>query len=160
MKKVISLTAIGMLSILATAPQPAKADTAGLSVNPWQQCGIGAMIFPDHGIAAAISNIIWDLGTTAVTSATVSEETCEGRDVIAAKFIDENYDQVESELAIGEGRHVNAMLTLLGCEGTQQDAVITQLRSNLVIDSEKTKSEKAEALYFSAQSAVAQCKLG
>lgn len=161
MKKVISLAAIGMLAALATTPQTAQADNVvGGSVNPWQECGIGAAIFPDHGIAAAISNIIWDLGTTAVTSATVSKDTCAGSNVIAAKFIDENYAQVESELAIGEGRHVNAMLSLLGCEASQQDAVINALRSELVIDSEKTNSEKAEALYFSAQNAVAQCKVG
>lgn len=161
MNKGIALAAFGAAALMATASQPAQADDVmGTSVNPWQECGIGAVIFPDHGIAAAISNIIWDLGTTAVTSATVSKETCEGSDVIAAKFIDENYDKVESELAIGEGRHVNAMLTMLGCEAAQQDAVINKLRSELVVDSEKSNSEKAEALYFSAQNAVAQCKLG
>ena len=37
-------------------------------INPWKHCGIGAMIFDDNGAAAAISNIIWDLGTTALST--------------------------------------------------------------------------------------------
>ncbi|MCC5879985.1 MAG: DUF3015 domain-containing protein, partial [Idiomarina sp.] len=41
-------------------------------INPWQHCGIGAMIFDDNTTAAAVSNVIWDSGTTAFTSATAS----------------------------------------------------------------------------------------
>ncbi|MBI3771765.1 MAG: hypothetical protein HY272_03590 [Gammaproteobacteria bacterium] len=36
--------------------------------NPWLDCGIGAMIFTETKWAAVTSNVIWDLGTTAVTS--------------------------------------------------------------------------------------------
>ena len=56
------------------------------NINPWKHCGIGAIIFDDNGTAAAISNIIWDLGTTAVSSKVSSADSCEGKLVTAAVF--------------------------------------------------------------------------
>ena len=47
--------------------------------NAYVQCGIGAAIFKNNKTAAIISNIIWDLGTTAISSQTSSPETCEGK---------------------------------------------------------------------------------
>ncbi|WP_235956226.1 hypothetical protein [Grimontia sedimenti] len=51
------------------------------------------MIFNDIPAAAGISNVIWDLGTTAVSSNISSQETCEGSRVKAAMFIQDNFDQ-------------------------------------------------------------------
>src|SRR5688572_5993856 len=57
----------------AKAPEPAKAPAAskapGAGPNPFSDCGIGAALFPKTGWAAVTSNVIWDIGTTALTSA-------------------------------------------------------------------------------------------
>ncbi|MFT6992708.1 MAG: hypothetical protein ACJASL_004709, partial [Paraglaciecola sp.] len=62
MKKIITtVAAIAALSLTSTH---SFAQDAEVKLNPWQDCGLGAMVFPDNGVAAAISNVIWDLGTT------------------------------------------------------------------------------------------------
>lgn len=127
---------------LAFSPQ-VKAD-----INPWQDCGIGAIIFEDNGAAAAISNIIWDLGTTAVTSATVSKETCKGDFVVTALYINENYEQIETDLAIGEGQHLTAMLDMFA--PANREAFVAELRQSLQVDADLPVAKKAEALYMKA----------
>ena len=87
---------LAFLAILSVGTMPAKA------ANPYSECGIGAAIFPKNGAAAAISNVIWDLGSTAVTSATLSPDTCSAETVDTAKFILETIDNLESDVAIGE----------------------------------------------------------
>ncbi|RUO48020.1 DUF3015 family protein [Pseudidiomarina donghaiensis] len=141
MKK-LSLALASAAVLLSVSPQ------AEAEVNPWQQCGIGAMIFPDNGAAAAISNIIWDLGTTAVTSATVSEDTCKGASVATAMYINENYEQIETDLAIGEGEHLNAMLDMLA--PANRDEAVAELRRSLQIEADLPVVKKAEALYLRA----------
>ncbi|CAB0150893.1 hypothetical protein PSI9734_01332 [Pseudidiomarina piscicola] len=161
-KFVLSTAAVVLAASMFSAPQ-AKAEGLG-GVNPWQQCGIGAMIFPEHGLAAAISNIIWDLGTTAVTSATVSKETCEGAGTFTAVFVTESYVQIEEQLAVGEGEHLNAMLQLMGCNAAQRPSAIQKLRAdyaeNMATDAFATQdqAQKAEALYYTAANAVAACQ--
>ena len=53
------------------------------AANPYVDCGIGAALFPNTDWAAVTSNVIWDAGTTALISATASEDTCSGGDVSA-----------------------------------------------------------------------------
>ncbi|MCK7459567.1 DUF3015 family protein [Idiomarina aminovorans] len=148
-KGLAAALAIATLSTTAFISQPANA--AGENLNAWRHCGLGAAVFPDNGTAAAISNIIWDLGTTALTSATVSKDTCNSQLVETARFIDENYEQLEAELAIGEGRHVDTMLVMLGVDESERGKVLTELRGSLVIDKTRSNSEKAQTLFYSAQ---------
>ncbi len=119
MKKITicALLASTILSANAMAEEKTK-------INPWKDCGIGAMIFEDNGVAAAISNIIWDLGTTAVSSKVSSEDSCEGVEVQAAQFIQDNYDQVIEETSQGAGSHLTAMLDMLEVEESQQPQVL------------------------------------
>ena len=72
-------TLIAAAIAVAGLSSNAMADDHMEKVNPWKQCGIGAMIFDDNGTAAAISNIIWDLGTTALSTKISSEESCNGK---------------------------------------------------------------------------------
>ena len=46
-----------------------------ISANLFKECGLGAIIFGDdmNGVPAAISNITWDLGTTASSSKSSGE---------------------------------------------------------------------------------------
>lgn len=162
-KKIMLTTASVLLAAQFAAAPVAKAEAFN-GLNPWQQCGIGAMIFPEHGLAAAISNIIWDLGTTAVTSATVSAETCKGSGQFTAVFVTEAYAQIEEQLAQGDGDHLNAMLYLMGCNGTQRPEAIAELRGDYAQQmaapdfASKDQAQKAETLYYTATDAVASCK--
>lgn len=145
MKKIIGAAA---LLLLATS----SVQAADGKLNPWQQCGIGAMIFPEHGVAAAISNIIWDLGTTAVTSASASEDTCKGQRTQTAVFINETYNQLENEIVQGEGTHLNAMMSMMNCDA----AAVTTIRAEVadkVLASEGAKTAKAEQLFNIAEAA-------
>ena len=116
------------------------------TINPWKHCGIGAMIFDDNGTAAAISNIIWDLGTTAVSSKISSDGSCEGKEVKTAQFIQDNYTQVIEETSQGSGLHLTAMLNMLDVEENQQPLIIKAIRSEM-IDKVEISQNNPEAYY-------------
>lgn len=135
------------------------AETVREKPNPWLDCGIGAMIFPDSNleVGAGISNIIWDLGTTAVTSAQSSPDTCAGMDnVKSAMFIQNSYDQLELELAKGKGEHLVALSELMGCQSDVRSDYVNTVRADMAdkfaapgyVD--LSRDEKAQALYFAA----------
>jgi len=140
--------AILLLLALIAVPTPSYA-----SKNIWTQCGIGAMIFRETGWAAAISNIIWDLGTTASSSASSSEDQCAGKQASAAKFINVAYSNIEEEIVIGEGAHLDAMLDILGCDAAARPEIISGIRtdfSKTLSDpsySARTHVQKSEAFY-------------
>ena len=56
------------------------------AANPYTDCGIGAALFPNTNWAAVTSNATWDAGTTAVISATASEDTCSGGESLGQIF--------------------------------------------------------------------------
>lgn len=118
MKKAI-ITAAALALTLST---PAHSR-----INPWVDCGIGAMVFSGTPAGAAISNVIWDLGTTAVTSAASSQGTCEGGRFRGALFIQQSYDQIIFDTAQGEGEHLNAMLDIMQCDSN----IIPAIRSDI-----------------------------
>ena len=97
--------------------------------NPWTDCGLGAMLFPSHGVGATISNIIWDLGTTAVTSYATTPDACKGEKASAAAFIYESYNNIEEETAIGSGEYLTAMLNILHCDTSIHESIIGDIRS-------------------------------
>jgi hypothetical protein len=146
MKKIIITAAVLALSALA----PAQAQEKKL--NAWQHCGIGAMIFTDNGVAAAISNIIWDLGTTAVTSASASEESCKGSRAVTARFVTETYNELENEIVSGEGAHLSAMLTLMQCDAIATPVIRAQMAES-VVGSDASQVVKAEQLFNIAEAA-------
>lgn len=156
----LALFAASVLTLsLATTPSV----QAEQKVNPWKQCGIGAMIFDDNGTAAALSNIIWDLGTTAVSSNISSKNTCEGIKVAAAEFINSTITNIEEETAAGEGEHLTAMLNLMGCEASAHNAIIQDVRADMNVTL-SDKSAKAEAYYQQLDSTInskfaAQCQV-
>lgn len=112
----------GMMMLL-----PAMSSAA--EINAWKDCGIGAMIFDENPQAAAISNIIWDSGTTALTSATASEDSCNTKETETAQYILETYTNLEEEAAKGGGQHVVAMLDIMGCESASHTSIIGSVRS-------------------------------
>ncbi|MEJ2763819.1 DUF3015 family protein [Photobacterium sp. MCCC 1A19761] len=153
MKKLI--TAVAIASAVLAAPMSMADGKASSGLNPWTDCGIGAMIFEDIAPAAAISNVIWDLGTTAVTSAGLSVNTCAGANVKTAMFIQQSYNNIIEETAIGNGEHITAMLDLLEVTPAARADVIAAVRADMAgIVSQPnyanaTTAEKAE-LYYNA----------
>lgn len=122
-KKVVMATAFFTLTLPALSQ-------ANSNKNPWTQCGIGALIFDHTPWAAAISNIIWDLGTTASTSTSTSDQTCNGKVATSAKFIYETYANVEEETSMGSGKHLSTMLNLLGCDKSSHSQIIGAVRED------------------------------
>jgi hypothetical protein len=163
MKKIITtVAAIAALSLTSTH---SFAQDAEVKLNPWQDCGLGAMVFPDNGVAAAISNVIWDLGTTAVTSASASEDNCNATRVQIARFVTESLPNLEEEIVKGEGQHLTAMLNLMGCDTAQKNVASTAIRNdfsrvmNNTVYPEMDLQQKAESLFNIAENTtVSSCK--
>ena len=130
---------------------------AGTGPNPFSDCGIGAALFTND-TAAVISNILWDYGTTAVTSATASPETCEGASVAAAEFIHETYATLETETVEGQGSHIAAVFDIFECDASQHDALSSAVREDfaVIVKSDayliKTDVQKSEDLFNIMQS--------
>jgi hypothetical protein len=160
MKISFKLTA-SILALVISMPSISFAGGKGDgSLNPWTECGIGAMIFSDTPWAAAISNVIWDLGTTATSTTSSSPGVCEGDTVKVAAFINETYNNVAEETAKGSGDHIVAALNILGCDSSAHDDITASLRTDftsMVQDpaySSKTNSQKAETYYFNLMDKV------
>lgn len=155
--KLVSKTVctIGIFGMLAVGGAHAK-DAAGSGPNPFSDCGIGAALFPKHPVGAVISNVIWDIGTTALTSATASPETCNGEAVQTAAFILESYDSLAEDTARGEGVHLTTLLELMNVEEADKADFVASIRvshADLVNSAgyaSMTDAEKAEHLYFAA----------
>jgi hypothetical protein len=103
----------------------------GSGPNPYTDCGIGAALFPNTHWAAVTSNVIFDLGITALTSATSSPQTCSGRKVEAAVFIHTTSDELMEETAAGGGEHVVTVLSLFGCDAVGDVGAIREVRNSM-----------------------------
>ena len=153
---------------IACLPMVSHADEAGS--NPFSQCGIGAAIFPDNGTAATISNVIWDLGTTAITSGLSSKSTCSGSSGKVAMIINSSYANLETETAVGEGKYLTAMADAMSCSTDSRAALYAEVRARFEQEVtapgyfDKSKTEKASTFYNIVDQTVtskfaAQCSL-
>lgn len=158
-KKVVLFTALLAISQSSAFAQD-DSKKPGSGPNPFTHCGIGAALFPDTNWAAVTSNVIWDAGTTAVTSATASPQTCSGKHIVAAMFINDTYDKLAEETARGEGEHLVTVLNILECSGAHQARAIEATRSALgkVIAqpgyATQDRTEKASQFYDAVDAAV------
>lgn len=152
MKKMNVLIGSLALAISAASMSVHAADKApGSGPNPFSDCGIGAALFKDTKWAAVSSNVIWDIGTTAVTSATASPETCSGANVVTAKFIIDNYDNIVEELAEGEGEHLVSMYNVLGCGESSQNAMTSAIRGEIASSVSKNDYQEQTLINKSTQ---------
>lgn len=138
----------------------------GSGPNPFSDCGIGAALFPDTKWAAVTSNVIWDIGTTAVTSATMSPETCSGKKVQAALFIRDTYPVLVEDVSRGSGEHLRTALNLFDCDAGRQHAAISLIRADMSAAvaapgyAGQTDIQKSAELYGVMSSAAeASCKV-
>jgi hypothetical protein len=148
-KALLSAVIISSLSTVAFS-STAAADEVKKKLNPWTDCGIGAMIFKENDVAAVSSNIIWDLGTTAVTSNMSSQHTCEGSAAKTAMFIKATETKLVQDIASGEGEYVNAMLELRGCSSESRDNIVKAIRQ----DYAAKPSQNAEQLFNAVEKRV------
>lgn len=131
MKKLLKSSAATLclvVSGLASAAGVGPNQPAGSGPNPFSDCGIGAALFKDVEWAAVTSNIIWDLGTTAITSATVSPQTCSRKNIKAAMMVRDAYARIVEDAARGEGEHLAATLGMFSCERSHQNEVAQAVR--------------------------------
>lgn len=127
----IRSTIIALSSALAfTATNVSAQDTTEVE-NAFSQCGIGAAIFTKNETAAIISNIIWDLGTTALSSQTSSPDSCTGAQTTAALFINETYPVLEEQFVKGGGSHVAALMNIMQCEASATASVVSSIQGEL-----------------------------
>lgn len=159
MKKIITITiAVATSALISFGATAAEKAESGL--NPFSKCGIGAALFPDTSWAAVSSNVIWDVGTTAVTSATASPETCNGNDVKVAAFIYDSFDNLAEETAKGQGEHLAALLNIIEADANSREAIVTEVRTGMTAQvssptyDQLSQIEKASAYYDLVTEAV------
>ena len=117
-----------------------------------QECGFGAMTFPDNGTNALISNLLFS-SPTAITSGTSSPGSCAGGEVAAAILIHNAYEHLETELAAGDGDYLSLLVDLVKSDEQTVKEFVSELRIEFAEYvsqpefAEQGRSEKAEALY-------------
>lgn len=162
MKIKLFATAVVLASVCASGVALGNNKAAGSGPNPFVDCGIGAALFPNTHWAAVTSNVIWDIGTTAVTSATMSPETCSGKRLAAAMFINDTYESLAEETARGEGQHLTALLNIMECNSSQHAAAIGATRSGMSVEvaregfESQSHTEKAAGFYSAMDAAVSR----
>lgn len=113
--------------------------------NVWADCGIGALIFEKTAWAAATSNIIWDLGTTATSTKVSSEDQCNGKSASAAKYIHQNYAQIQEDTVMGGGEYTTAMLDILNCDASVRESILENSKEDI----SKSKKQNSESFFNS-----------
>lgn len=141
----------------------AAALVAGVAFSPaaqardfgqiYTQCGLGGLIAGSVPWLAVITNITWDLGTTAISSEATTPEACHGGKAQTAAFINDSAPQLEQDLARGQGAHLTALLELSGCSKEAQPAITSALRLDLAGAlaapgaATRSRYQQAEALF-------------
>lgn len=160
---------LAVIAVLSISAQSAYAERDFAAI--YKECGLGAMLFPNDPVIAVVTNITWDLGTTAVSSNALSEETCKGGAATTASLIYETYPMIEKDLAAGEGEHLTAMLESAGCSATVHSAITGELRGELASTTagagyeDQTRFEKSESLYNAISDVISsdhanECAIG
>ncbi len=150
MLKAIKVSVIMAILALVAFSQPCMARDFG---QIYEECGIGAMIAPRSPGAAAVTNVTWDSGTTAISSNISCPDACHGGKEKVGAFIYDSYDSLEKDLASGYGIHLDALMALLGYDSQTKEGLIEALRNDftkVVADptyADRSRFEKAEALY-------------
>ena len=124
MNKIKLLIVIGTLLVALPGLSFAERNAGKL----FEECGIGGLLFENIPVAAIISNIIWDLGTTAISSH--ASKTCRTDSAQLADFIYESYVNLEEETVQGEGAHLQALLSIAHCGESARPALIQSIRAD------------------------------
>jgi acyl-CoA synthetase (AMP-forming)/AMP-acid ligase II len=149
MKKTILAALAAGAALCAVSTSASAREFADI----YTECGLGSMIAPNNGAVAAVTNVTWDLGTTAVSSNISSPESCKGGQPKKAAFIHEAYPQLAQDLARGNGKHLATLMTLSGCSAQAQPALVVAVRADLAAltaragYAQQTRFEQARQLF-------------
>lgn len=134
---------------------------AGEGPSPYVDCGIGGALFPTTGWAAVTSNVIWDAGITAITSATMSPETCNGKSVAMAEYVKGSYASLEMDIITGRGDYLNGLSQVSGCGAEPSEAFVTAVRTSvkkaLSPEFAMVEQDKQAMLFNAAYNASLSC---
>ena len=87
-----------------------------------QRCGIGGMLTGNTSPAlASLTNITTWSGTLASLSGSSSPDTCASPQYRAAAFIKESITELEVDLAMGAGTHLQALNSVVSCQTVTQN---------------------------------------
>ena len=158
MKKVF-VSALTLLSMLLIA-SPSTADEDKRSFGEiYTDCGLGALIAQGiknedtADVVAVISNITFDLGTTAISSNATTPDSCARGKAKTAAFILKSYPQLEKELALGYGKYLDTLMSLRNVPGSERSRVLEKMRQEFVGKASSTdferlsQKQKSELLY-------------
>lgn len=126
MKK-FAIAVLASAGLFAATAQTAQAREFA---DIYTDCGLGAMIAPNNSAVAAVTNVTWDLGTTAVSSDASSPDSCKGGKVKKAAFIHDAYPQLAQDLSRGQGAHLQALVAMSGCAAPSQSALMHAVRAD------------------------------
>jgi hypothetical protein len=149
LKKNMRTVTLVFAASLALAQTAAAREFAEI----YTDCGLGALIAPRTPAVAAVTNVTFDLGTTAIISNISSPDTCKGGKALAAAFINDAYEPLEADLARGQGKYLESLTTLAGVREEGKAAFVQGLRSDFAAAvaadgyAERSRFEKAENLY-------------
>lgn len=151
--RTVSIFTVMVSAALMFFSQPAMANRSFAEI--YTDCGLGAMIAPKNDAVAAVTNVTWDLGTSAISSnITCPESGCPGGQQRMAAFIYNSYEPLENDLAKGHGRYLETLIELAGFESAEAgQEFIEALRNDFatvvaVSDySDQSRFKKAETLY-------------
>ncbi len=121
MKKLV-LVAVSAL-VLSSSAMAAGYKSAG--------CGLGSMVFADDGIMqifAATTNASFGTQMFGITTGTSNCGSSGGTSKAVAEqeiFVSANMDNLTQEMAQGNGEHLNAFASLLGCSDKAQFSAVT-----------------------------------
>jgi Protein of unknown function (DUF3015) len=160
-KKLILISSVLAGSLAANSLTfAADGKETGSGPNPYTDCGIGAALFTETKWAAVTSNVIWDLGITALISATSSPQTCQGKKVVAAMFINHTLANLSEEAASGQGEHLTTVLNIMECDSSHHSLAVAKIRGDMggaVSDPtylDRTHLDKAFNFYSIVEKAV------
>ena len=148
MLKIIKGFSITTLTVLAVSQSCMAREFADI----YKDCGLGAIIAPTNAAVAAVTNVTFDSGTTAISSNISSPDTCSGGKEKVASFIYNTYEALEKDLASGSGTYLDSLIVLAGY-ASQRPQEVEVLRSGFAkivanpsyVD--QNRFEKAKALY-------------
>lgn len=148
MKKLVLALAY-VSALLIPMQQAAAREFADI----YTECGLGAMIAPNNTVVAAVTNVTWDLGTTAISSNASSADSCKGGKSKQAAFIHETYPNLAQDMVRGKGKHLDTLTALSGCDAGDQDRLKKAIRADFttLINAEgyalRTRFDQAKNLY-------------
>lgn len=125
MKKKMMMMVVAISSIFVVSQPSMAREFADI----YTECGLGAIIAPRNSAVAAVTNVTWDSGTTAISSNISSPGSCAGGKGKTAALIHDAYEYLARDLSKGSGSYLNTLLTLSSCQPAARPAIIGALRN-------------------------------